>query len=513
MSIEAGWHSLARPRLEGEKWRASLGRMLIVTRREVRDSLRDWRITGPILILTAVFPWLTGSASRLAAQFAVNYGVADNATIILQQLIPFSLLIVGFFPISFSLVIALETFVGERERNTLEPLLATPISDRELYLAKLAGVMVLPLVASYLGLFIHLINLQLTTDYRVPLVAVVQVLLLTTLEALVMVSGAVVVSAHTTSVRAANLLASFIIIPVALLLQAEAVLLFWGRYHVLWVVALGLVAMSIALLRAGMRLFNREEILAREFDEFSLRSLWRRFLSSWSALPGETLPATPRPLPGLVQLYREHLPRLFRLYSRPLVLVTAFMVGSLILGWAAALRYPLPPNLFNPGHPPPDLAPTASGWPQLDLLPRLTVSGIFMHNMRVLLLGAALSLISFGAGSLLLLLLPLGVTGFLAGQVSLGGRDPLLFMLAAVMPHGWAELPAAALASAFALQLGASLMAPPRDLSLGEGLMLALVNFLKVFLLVVLPLLLLAAILEVYVTPQTALWWLVSNSP
>ena len=47
--------------------------------------------------------------------------------------------------------------------------------------------------------------------------------LLITVEALVMVSGAVVVSSQTTSVRAANLLASFIIIPMALLMQAEAV--------------------------------------------------------------------------------------------------------------------------------------------------------------------------------------------------------------------------------------------------------------------------------------------------
>ena len=38
--------------------RNSLSTALIVTRRELRDSLRDWRVTIPILILTMIFPFL-----------------------------------------------------------------------------------------------------------------------------------------------------------------------------------------------------------------------------------------------------------------------------------------------------------------------------------------------------------------------------------------------------------------------------------------------------------------------
>ncbi|MGB5934096.1 MAG: ABC transporter permease subunit, partial [Anaerolineae bacterium] len=146
----------------------SLAKALVITRREAHDSLRDWRIVTPILLLTLIFPWIMSLASKVAANFAVAYGVADNAAIITQQLVPFSLLIVGFFPISFSLVIALETFVGERERNSLEPLLATPISDGELYLGKLLAAMLLPVAASYLGLVFHLIGLQWITNYHIP---------------------------------------------------------------------------------------------------------------------------------------------------------------------------------------------------------------------------------------------------------------------------------------------------------------------------------------------------------
>ena len=54
-----------------------------------------------------------------------------------------------------------------------------------------------------------------------------------------MVSGAVVISSQTTSTRAANLLASFIIVPMALLLIAESFLMFWADYSILWWFILG----------------------------------------------------------------------------------------------------------------------------------------------------------------------------------------------------------------------------------------------------------------------------------
>ncbi|MBI3740762.1 MAG: ABC transporter permease subunit, partial [Chloroflexi bacterium] len=216
---------------------------LIITRREIRDSLRDWRIVAPIIILTLIFPWIMNLSTRVAINFVEEY----NAVIIPLRLVPFAMMIVGFFPISFSLIIALETFVGEKERNSLEPLLGTPIADASLYVGKLLSAMLPPLFASYLGVGAYLLGLFLSIQYAPDGTILAQIILLTTMEALVMVAGAVVVSSHTTSVRAANLLASFIIIPMAFLLQAESVLLFWGQYDVLWYIILALLIADIIL--------------------------------------------------------------------------------------------------------------------------------------------------------------------------------------------------------------------------------------------------------------------------
>ena len=91
-----------------------------------------------------------------------------------------------------------------------------------------------------------------------------------------MVAGAVVVSSQTTSGRAANLLASCII-PMALLIPGEVIIMFWANYRVLWWIALLLFIVAVVLVPAGIHTFNREELLGREIDELNIASIWRSF--------------------------------------------------------------------------------------------------------------------------------------------------------------------------------------------------------------------------------------------
>src|SRR5688572_10541561 len=171
----------------------SLRRALLITRREVRDQLRDWRIIAPIIVLTLIFPLLMNFTAGQAVGFVERYG----APVIGDRLIPFLLMIVGFFPISVSLVIALESFVGEKERHSLEPLLSSPLTDTELYIGKTVAAMLPPLFAAYLGITVYLVGLAVTMGWQPNLILLVQIVALTTIQALVMVAGAVVISAQT----------------------------------------------------------------------------------------------------------------------------------------------------------------------------------------------------------------------------------------------------------------------------------------------------------------------------
>ena len=488
--------------VQGTLNRGSTRTALIITRRELRDSLRDWRIVIPILILTLIFPFLMDFTATAARNFVLRYGGAN--AIIAEQLNPFLLMIVGFFPISFSLVIALETFVGEKERNSLEPLFSMPISDRELYLGKMLAALLLPLMASYLGITVYLTGLYLTLNWLPDIALVVQVVLLTTAEALVMVSGAVVVSSQTTSVRAANLLASFIIIPMALLLQVESVLMFWKEYGVIWWIILGLLVVDLILVRMGVRTFNREEILAKEMDELNLKTIWRDFRGYFLRPPALATQRNHTALArfDLLRIYTHDIPTLVKAEWLPLLVVLVVLTAGSVLGGLYATRYPIPEGIVQL-----DALPTDAfeNLPNVGFLPHFNTAGIFFNNIRALALAAVLGIFSFGTLALILLMIPLALVGFFTVEVSLLGYNPWLFVAAFFVPHGIVELPAAIIGTAFALRIGAALVSPPAGLDVGQGFLLVLANFCKIFLFLVIPLLLVAAFIEANLTPQIVL--------
>jgi len=484
--------------------------VLALIEREIRDTLRDWRIVVPIVILTLFFPALMSFVADMALDWVARYG----APIIGERTLPFLLMVVGFFPISFSLVIALETFVGEKERKSLEPLLATPLTDAQLYLGKTLAAMIPPLLAAYLGITVYLVGLYFFKGWTPPLILLALILLLTTAEALVMVCGAVVVSSQTTSVRAANLLASFIIIPMALLIQGEAIIMFWANYDVLWWIVLFLAVVDIILVRMGIHTFNREELLGREIDELNIASLWRTFCGHLRWEPwffgldlqeesGEKMPVWLRWLRTVGGLYGRDIPAILRRSWLALVVVAVGLLFSACIGYGFAARYPLPPEMLRLENV---SAEMFAELPAVDWLPTFTVWGVLVNNVRSLLGGALLAVFSFGTLAVPLLMAPLAIVFFFVTQAAYVGYSPVLFFAAFVLPHGLLELPAASIATALAVRLGATFMSPPRGMTVGEGWLWALADFIKVFFALVVPLLALAAVIEVHVTPSIVVW-------
>jgi uncharacterized membrane protein SpoIIM required for sporulation len=501
MAVDS-WHG-AVPYLE----RSSLKMAWIIARRELRDTLRDWRILTPIVVLTLIFPWLM----NWTAQAAIDFVQKRDAAIIGERLIPFLLMVVGFFPISFSLIIALETFVGEKERRSIEPLLSMPITDLELYLGKMIAATALPLIGSLLGISVYLGGLYWSVGYLPPLQLFIQIFLLNIVAALVMVAGSVVISSQTTSVRAANLLSSFIIVPMALLIQGESIIMFWGNYDTLWVIAAGLIVVMLILIRMGVKTFNREEILGREIDELNLRRMGRLLWHFFLQPPGGGLQglshrkaiAPLRLLRWIGRVYRRDLPYLLRHNWMPVAVVTLFLVVAGGIGWAYVAEYPLPQGILSLDNlSQQDFASLSD----VSFLPSLTTRGIFFHNAEVLLLAGIAAVISLGVFAILMLMVPILLVGFIGGQVAWLGYNPFTFLAAFILPHGLFELPAAIIATAFALRIGASITAPREGLTVGEGLVAAVADFAKVFIFLVVPLLLVAAFVEANITPQVVIW-------
>jgi uncharacterized membrane protein SpoIIM required for sporulation len=470
--------------------RALLPGAWIIARREIRDQLRDWRILVPIILLTLFFPALMNITAQQAMSFVARY----DAPIIAERLVPFLLMVVGFFPISISLVIALESFAGERERLSLEPLLATPLSDAQLYLGKVAASLVPPLGGAYLGIAVYLFGLWHETGWTAPAPLLVQVLLLTTAQALVMVSGAVVISSQTTSVRAANLLASFIIVPVSELIIGESLIMFWGRYTVLWFIVAAMFLIALVLTRMGLHLFNREELLGRELDVLDLRwawrTLWSAFRSGATSVGGWYAGIMKRSLPALLP---------------------AIALMILALGAAYVIGFQLAPSYVLPLDPSNLESLSDSLGPQLRELGMMSAQGwwwVLRNNVAALALATLGGVFTFGVAGVILLMAPISITGYLAGNLALAGQNAGLYLAGLVLPHATLEVPAALLAGAAILRLGMAAVSLPKGTTLGESWLKAVAEWARIGLGLVLPLLIGASLLEVFVTPLVATWLL-----
>lgn len=458
---------------------------LLITRREVRDQFRDWRVIFPILGLTIFFPFLMNFTAKTALNFVAKYG----AWIIADRLVPFLFMIVGFFPISVSLVIALDSFVGEKERGSIEPLLNTPLKDWQIYLGKLLSSTIPPLISSFVGMAVYLIGLTISKVTIPPINLLLQLISLTVIQAVVMVAGAVIVSTQTTSIRAANLLASFIIIPSALLIQGESIVVFWGDFSTLWWAVLGMLVFAILLVRVGLAHFRREELLGREIDVLNIRWGWKVFIASFKGKAKTIL-----------EWYSDII-KLFRNIRLPIGIVTLLVLSSIFVGYQQSFRFQI--SLDQLG--------LANFKNQIvDALGTISKAsfgsfvGVVWQNLRVLLLALPLGFISFGVLGVLPGMASLGIAGYLMGVLVPVGITPWMYLVGFILPHGIFEIPAAIIATAGILRMGALMATPDPDHSVSEVMLQSLGEWVKIMVGIVLPLLILAAVVEVWGTPRVA---------
>ena len=460
----------------------------LVARRELRDQLRDWRILVPLSVLTLSFPFLMNEVAHQAVGFFAKYGT----TLIADRLIPFSVLIIGFFPITISLVVALESFVGEKERGTIEPLLSAPLENSHLYFGKLLIGVLTPLTASYVSIALYLAMVSHQRLHMPPFGTIVLLLLLTTAHAVLMVGAAIVISVQSTSVKAANLLASFIVIPVAIMMQGESVLMFWGNDQVLWLAVAAVVIMAGLLVRLGLAHFQREYLLGREFDTLNFRWMARTF---WQHFRGSSR--------SPLEWYSHEVRGVVRSLAVPMLLLLVVA----IIGVAASYHWATVnvPRLLSSAKQQDYADIVKEARQSVGLVQsnqHLAASFIFLNNIRATFLVFLAGAVSFSVLGVLVYLINVGLVGGVLGVFQLVGYSPLPLFAAGLLPHGIFEIPALMLASAVVLRMGAVLVTPQMGKSMGQIMLEQLADWLKVFVGVVVPLLAIAAVIEAYITPS-----------
>lgn len=454
-----------------------------VARRELVDQLRDWRVLGPMIFLVIFFPYLMNVAAMASIDFVNQYG----GNLIAERIVPLLLMVVGFFPVTVSLVVALEAFVGEKERGTLEPILSSPLEDWQMYLGKLTAGTLFPLVGSYLSIGLYLAGLTWQKIPWPPVDVLLQMLLLTAAQTVLMVSAAIIISTQSTSVRSANLLASFIVIPAALLIQGESALIFWGTNQVLWLAIVAVLIVAGLIIRLGLAHFQREALLGREIDVLSWG--WARAVFLRRFTGGAR---------NLTDWYTHMLTK--TIVSMRFSLLVVFLVGlfsvffaqGYLTGWLAGIQAPADVSKLMRGISK-QLVP--------DAVESLNFLFLFGNNLRALVIMLFLGVFSFGVGGMGAYMLNFSLIGGVLSVVKWVGLSPLDIFLYGILPHGWAELSAIIFSTAAVMHIGLRLITPQRHANLGQTLLEGLADWLQIFLGLALPLLLMAALIETFITP------------
>jgi ABC-2 type transport system permease protein len=201
--------------------------------------------------------------------FPLNFGM--------RYVQPDVLMIMGMFlPVIFVLPLVADTFAGERERHTLETLLATRLPDRAILFGKLAAIVAYSFVLMVLALILAFVALNIAHPEARPIVAapslLAGMLLEGVLAASLLTGIGLLISLGATTVRQAQQRVSFVLfIPILIpfivsrlpsSVRVSIRSLFAGRLSPMALVLALLVLLNAVILFASMRRFRRSRLIA-----------------------------------------------------------------------------------------------------------------------------------------------------------------------------------------------------------------------------------------------------------
>lgn len=253
-----------------------------IMRKDITAVRRSKSITIPMIlvpiVLLVVLPVVLGNIARsvdpgaaLSSPIVKNLlgAISDlppreQLPVLVLQLLLSPLLLV--IPLMVSAVLAADAFAGEKERRTLESLLHLPITDRDLFLAKLLGAFVPALVITWAGTVLYavvanVVAWPVTERLIIPFSQwSLMMAWVAPAVALLAIGLLVLVSSRARTTQEANQLGGAVILPLILLAagQAAGFLLtplpvVFGFGLLVWIVALGIVMW-------GSRRFTRDRL-------------------------------------------------------------------------------------------------------------------------------------------------------------------------------------------------------------------------------------------------------------
>jgi ABC-type Na+ efflux pump permease subunit len=231
---------------------------------------RDFKIfrhQKNILYSIIVFPIIISVLFPLIIEFAGQRSVGLFAALpnLLDSFSFFFVIGAAYIPLG----VASYSIVGEKVEKSLEPLLATPLTDGEILLGKAISALLPTLAAMYAGATVFMVGMDAVTvgklgyNYFPNWTFGVLLLVLVPAAAVMSVLYSVIVSSRVNDVRAANSYGIFILLPLLAIYLASEIKVISLDINGLLIIAGILYAIDIALYFVGTAAFQREEILTK----------------------------------------------------------------------------------------------------------------------------------------------------------------------------------------------------------------------------------------------------------
>jgi ABC-type Na+ efflux pump permease subunit len=172
-------------------------------------------------------------------------------------------------PLMVAAIVGAESFVGEKERHTLEGLLYTPATDLELYAGKVLAGFVPAVIATYLNFAIYavvvnLVSAPLVGGFWFPTVSALALAVwVGPAVALLGVSASVLVSTRVETFLEANQLTGLLSLVIVALMVGQGSGLLLLSLPVLLLVGLVFYGVDVLLIRFGAAIFSRDRLMAR----------------------------------------------------------------------------------------------------------------------------------------------------------------------------------------------------------------------------------------------------------
>jgi len=179
------------------------------------------------------------------------------------------LLVVSMIPIIITSVIASETIAGEKERKTIESLLASPLRESEIVTGKIISSFIPSMVAT----FISVVSFSIVMDIllyphigRIFFPEVFTVIILFVISPLITILAVellIMISTRVSTVRDANQLGGILLIPLIMVVLGFLSLYFFNSLLGLILTPVVLIIIDLLFYKLSTNIFQRERALTK----------------------------------------------------------------------------------------------------------------------------------------------------------------------------------------------------------------------------------------------------------